>query len=558
VLLNVTNLHKSIGLKDLFENLSFMIEEGEKVALIGRNGLGKSTLFKMLTGEDTEFQGNLEFRKNARVILTRQEHFLHHDITPLEYILEDVPEYRELQAAIRDYEESQTADMDKIQIYTDAVMRFSELDYYTVEDRIIESLHDLEIEIDRAMAPMATLSGGEKRFVELVRVMYSGADIALIDEPTNHMDYVGKAAFVKWLQETNQTIFVVTHDRDVLNEVDRILELKDKKIYEFNGNYDSYLRQNAEGTAIAVRDYESSLKKVDQLNKKIMKQGITKEETIRKKRFQRELDRISGVEKPSFWIDEDSIQSVDKGVLEKYEKYKEKNIVVSKSGSGEAHKKLLMKATGLSIGYETPLFSGLNFELYNYDRIFIRGRNGAGKSTLVKTLIKLMLEQLSAEAVANGKRKKPDGEYSKVVSKVFNGDYKFSPSIKLGVYEQEVNQKYLNMSLSDAIFTVYNEQDLPVSAQRVKDLMGQYLFDPQLDADLTFKNLSGGQKARFQIIKMLSNNPNLLILDEPTNHLDLPSIEELERSLSSFTGAIMYITHDTYLVEKLGGKVIEI
>ncbi len=531
-------------MKELFDGLSLIIEEGEKVALIGRNGLGKTTLFRNITGEDKEYTGELEFQKGIRVILTRQEHFVHKDLTPIDYVLEDVPDYADLKAAINHYEQNTVHDMEAITKYSDAVMEFSEKGYYDIEDKIIESLKDFEIDFETAMGPFNTLSGGQKRFVELVRVMYSNADLALIDEPTNHMDYVGKAAFIKWFNATKQTVLVVTHDRDVLQNVDRIVELKEKRIYSFNGNYDSYLKQNSSGTATAVFQYEMSLKRIDNMKKQIQtvaKQG-KKNRTlrIRSERFERELGRLeSGVEKPSFWIDQDSMESVGKDVVEKYDRYKEKNITIKSAGSAAAHKKLLMNISKFSVGYKVPLFSDISFELYNYDRLFIKGRNGAGKSTLIKTIISLM----------NGKPP---------VATLYKGEYKFSPSIVFGTYEQEVNEKYMNKSLSDAILTVYNELDLPINAQKISALLGNYLFDPILDADLTFKNLSGGQKARFQIIKMLANNPNLLILDEPTNHLDLPSIEELENALNVFTGAIIYITHDTYLEEKLGGRVVEI
>lgn len=566
MLLRVSNIHKSIGLKDLFDGLSFNVEKGERVALIGRNGLGKTTLFRMLTGEDKEYSGEIEFLKNISVIMTRQEHFLHQDVTPVDYILNDVPEYRDLQYAIREYEENQSADVEAITKYSDAVMKFSELGYYSIEDQIVQSLNDFEIDIEMALGSFNSLSGGQKRFVELVRVMFSGADIALIDEPTNHMDYVGKDAFIKWLGDTEQTIFVITHDRDVLKKVDRILELKDKNVVSFSGNYDDFIRRNNESTSAQINHYELDLKRIDTSKKQMLlarTQKMTAKSNkartaalIRERRFQREFEKLNeNLEKPSFWIDQESIETIDKEVVEKYEKYKEKNITVRATGSAEKHKKLLMKMDRLSIGYGYPLFSNLSFELYNYDRMFIKGRNGAGKSTLVKTIIRLMDEFIEKEY---GKNPRTKEKFNTSSANIYFGDYKFSPKISYGVYEQEVDPKYLEMSLSEAIFTVYNEQDIPINAQGVKNLMGQYLFDPQLDANLTFKNLSGGQKARFQIIKMLSNKPNLLILDEPTNHLDLPSIEELENALQNFSGAIIYITHDTYLVQKLGGRIVEI
>lgn len=562
MLLKITNLHKSIGLKELFENLSLSINEGEKVALIGRNGLGKTTLFKIITGEDMEFQGDIEIKKNIKIILTRQEHFFKESITALDYILDHVPNYRELKSYIKKREETLGTNIKEIEEYTDAITKFSEIGYYDIEERILQSLEDFDVNIDKALGPMESLSGGEKRFVELVRVMYSNADLALIDEPTNHMDYVGKAAFIKWLNTTKQTIFVITHDRDVLNNVDRIIELKEKKMLSFEGNYDNYLKQNSNETVSKINSYETDLKKIEKAKKQMLtarnlkfkakgKKGRVSAR-IREERFKREYENLAdNLNKPSFWIDQESKEEISDKVIEKYDRYKEKNITISANNSNE-HKKLLLKISKLSVGYDKPLFENINFELFHGDRVFIKGRNGAGKSTLVKAIIKYICQENHQQIEQRG------GLRSNWGGHIIQGEVKFSSSLKIGVYEQEVNPKYLDKSLSDAIIDVYTDQGLPINLQKVQNILGSYLFDPRTDATLTFNKLSGGQKARFQIIKMLSNNPNLLILDEPTNHLDLPSIEELENTLLNYHGAILYISHDNYLIRKLGGKVVEI
>ena len=175
----------------------------------------------------------------------------------------------------------------------------------------------------------------------------------------------------------------------------------------------------------------------------------------------------------------------------------------------------------------------------NNDRVFIKGRNGTGKSTLVRTILSTYKEQ-------------------KPKATLFAGQIKCGPILRIGEYEQEISPKYLPLPLGEAIAKVYEEYNIPIDDRKIKSLLAQYLFDPSTDEKQKIEVLSGGQKARFQIIKMLANKPNLLILDEPTNHLDLPSIEELDNALKEYQGGILYISHDNYFIEKIGGTVVEI
>ena len=545
MLLSVRNLNKQIGQKELFHELSFTIGENKKIALIGRNGLGKTSLFKLIVGEDKEFTGEIQIKSGVKIILTRQEHFIESDKTALDYILDDVPHYREWQKQLADYEENPSSEMDAIEKYTDTINHFSEAGYYEIEDRIINSLQAFQIKTENILNPLISLSGGEKRFVELVRVMYSGADLALIDEPTNHMDYVGKELFIKWLQDTKKALFIVTHDRDVLKYVNGIYELRDKKMLEFDGNYDNYLQQNNSKTISSISKYETDLKKLSDLKRKITeaaKNKAYKSGKIVYDRFVNEYRELeSKLQKPSFWIDKESLENISKRSLDSYEKYKEKNISIrtADKDTDDDSKRELVKINDLSVGYNQPLISDMHIQLHTFDHIFVKGRNGAGKSTLLKTIV----SKINGEEPA---------------AKVFDGKFKFNPKLKLGIYEQEINPYFLDKTLYDAVTEVYVEQGLPINEQKVAMLLSSYLFNPSIDSKLTLEKLSGGQKARFQLIKMLSNNPNLLILDEPTNHLDLPSIEQLEQVLNDFKGAILYVTHDNYLIEKVGGRVIEV
>lgn len=539
MLLDCINLSKSIDSKDLFHELNFRINEGEKIALIGRNGQGKTTLLKMLAGEDSDYTGTINTRKNMRVTLTKQEHITNAGLSPLEYVLQSVPKYYDLQKKLHAYELDGSTDMHQ---YLEAVEYFTEHGYYYIEDSILNMLASFQIANDKAIQPLSQLSGGEKRYVELARMMFSNADLYLVDEPTNHMDYIGKEQFINWMLAQKKSVLVVTHDRDVLNQVDTILEMKDKKLLVFNGNYNHYLAQNASLTTTSIKHYQDQLNLLKEAKKRVewglRMRAKSKEWKIRYDHWLRDYEKIkAATEKPSLWIDQLSTDDLDQKTLDSYEKFKAKNITI---GMGKNTQQLneLLTVSHLSLGYTKPLFDDVSFTIDNQDRLLIRGRNGAGKSSLVRTIISTYREQ-APEAT------------------IFGGEIRLGTGIRIGEYEQEISGKFLSMRLEDAVATAYDEAGVAIEEAKVKSLLAQYLFNPRLDGKQKIANLSGGQKARFQLIKMLANNPHLLILDEPTNHLDLPSIEELENSLRTFQGGVLYISHDTYFIDQMQGSVIE-
>lgn len=541
MLLQASQLSKSIGPKDLFHDLELTIGEGEKIALIGRNGQGKTTILKLLSGEDTEFGGKLVARKNLRVTLTKQEHIQDTKQSALIYILSSVPNYYRDEKILHDFEQGISTDL---HAYSEALEEFTRNGYFYIKDLILGTLLAFQISNEQAHMPLSSFSGGEKRYIELTRLMYSKSDLFLIDEPTNHMDYLGKEQFISWMREIKESIVVVTHDRDVLKYVDKIIELKDKKISIYNGNYDQYISQNASQTTDSVKRYQDQLNKLKDAKKRVewgnQMRAKSKAWKIKYDHWLRDYEKIKAATvKPSFWIDEESTELMDKDVLESYEKFKEKNIAIKPVVHKERVSELV-SVKNLSLGYgKKPIFSNINFSLRGENRIFIKGRNGAGKSTLVRTIISL----------AEGHKPK---------AKIFAGDITVGSSVRIGVYEQEIGEKYLHMTLDAAILSSYSDVKVPLEESKLKSLLSQYLFDPIIDGRQKIINLSGGQKARFQLIKMFANKPNFLILDEPTNHLDLPSIEELEKSLSEFQGGILYISHDTYFIDHIGGEIVEI
>ena len=540
---------KSFGDKTLMKDVKFSVDDGEKVGVVGRNGVGKSTLFGILSGKDADYTGEVIFRRGITIATTAQEHHGLGDQTVMAYILSGLPEYSKLKKIIDEYPLTIGDNMRKIEEYTQALERFDQKGFYQVEEKIERELSNFQLE-GYYNRRISSLSGGQKRLVEIVKIMHSEAHLALIDEPTNHMDYVAKQQFIDWMNsQPHQAMLIITHDRDVLGQVDRIVEIKDGQAVSYRGNYDAYLKQNAQATTAGMNNFEQIEKRIVNLKQKVLDYQRLKEKsrnpgTIQKfKRLENEaraeLAELSEMEKPTFWIDKESVGRLDYKSAERYGKFKSRNIRLSMKDASSRSQHVLVRAENVAVGIgERILFEDVNIDLREGEAIEIRGRNGAGKTTLIRMIL------------ASGKSF--DGG-----PVLYSGDIFLDPQVRIGVYEQEIDERYLSDPLEKAIEKLYMSRDLSISDTKIRQLLADYLFT---DADrmTPLARLSGGQKARFQIIAMLANDPQLLILDEPTNHLDLPSIEELETALAKYSGAIIYVSHDNYFREKLGGKVVQI
>lgn len=540
---------KSFGDKTLMKDVKFSVDDGEKVGVVGRNGVGKSTLFGILAGTDNDYMGEVVFRRGITIATTAQEHHGLGDQTVMLYILGGLPEYSKLKKIIDEYPLTMGDNMRKIEEYTQALERFDQKGFYQVEEKIERELSNFQLE-GFGNRKISSLSGGQKRLVEIVKIMHSEAHLALIDEPTNHMDYVAKQQFIDWMNsQPHQAMLIITHDRDVLGQVDRIVEIKDGQAVSYRGNYDAYLKQNAQATTAGMNNFEQIEKRIVNLKQKVLDYQRLKEKsrnpgTIQKfKRLENEaraeLEELSEMEKPTFWIDKESVGQLDYKSAERYGKFKSRNIRLSMKDASSRSQHVLVRAENVAVGIgERILFEDVNIDLREGEAIEIRGRNGAGKTTLIRMIL------VSGKSFDGG-------------PVLYSGDIFLDPQVRIGVYEQEIDERYLSDPLEKAIEKLYMSRDLSISDTKIRQLLADYLFT---DADrmTPLARLSGGQKARFQIIVMLANDPQLLILDEPTNHLDLPSIEELETALAKYSGAILYVSHDNYFREKLGGKVVQI
>ncbi len=535
---------KSFGSKILMTGIIFSIDDSEKVGLIGRNGVGKSTLFGILTGNDKDFSGEVIFKRGTVVVSTAQEHNDMGDTTVLQYVLAGLPEYSKLSHIIETYPNSMGDNMKLIHEYTQALNRFSDKGFYQIEEQIERELDNFQLP-DIAHRKFQTLSGGEKRLIEVVKIMHSDADLALVDEPTNHMDYTAKSQYIQWMKDAREAMLVITHDRDVLNEVDRIVELKDGHCVSYKGNYTAYLKQNAISTGSKMNDFEMVEKRIVNLKQKVIDYQRLKEKSRNPSTIQRfkrleensriDLADLQKIEKPTFWIDKDSAENLNYKIAAQYTKFKTRNIRMNLHTDESRSKHILISARDLSLGFGTPLFSGINIDLRESEALELRGRNGAGKTTLIKAL----LGNKSGDIVQ------------------FCGEISLDSHVRVGIYEQEISPKYFDLPLDKAIEKLYLDRSLSISTTKIRSLISDYLFT-ESDIKTPIHLLSGGQKARFQLIAMLSNSPQLLILDEPTNHLDLPSIEELETALKKYNGSVLYVSHDGYFCRAMGGEVLQI
>ena len=555
MLLDATITEKSFGDKQLMRSVSVSVDKGEKVAIVGRNGAGKSTLFAVLSGQDDDFTGDITMRRGLQLVATAQEHHGLQDALVIPYILAGVPEYTALKQAIDELPLRMGDNLRLIDEYTQALERFSAKGFYDIEAQVEVSLRQFGLlsgEQQASELRLGELSGGQKRLLEVIKVIHADADLALLDEPTNHMDMEAKNRFLSWMKQSREAMLIVTHDRDVLHQVGRIIELRDNgTTVSYTGNYEQYLRQNMHATNADMNDFEHKQRRIKTLKQKVLDYQRLKEKSRNPgtiQNFKRlelaaraELAELEELQKPSFWIDRDSVGQLDTERAQRYDRYKARNIRLATHAVEGSRRQLLMLDNVVlgrpaASGEVDPLFFPVSAELHEGQCLQLRGRNGAGKSTLLTKVFSL------------------DGAAD---IELLEGSITLRPEVRVGVYYQEIQEQYLRQPLAQAIERLYIDRGLPISETKVRSLLHDYLFT-QADRDQLLAQLSGGQKARFQLIAMLAGDPQLLVLDEPTNHLDLPSIEELELALARFTGAILFVSHDAYFAQYLQPQTVDI
>ena len=506
--IQVTNLTKffTIG-ENLLEGLSFEIQEGECVAILGRNGCGKTTLLKILTGEMDYDDGEVYVNPNKRIGLISQIPRF-----PEGYTVEDVlrSAYSAVMAAKRKMEILEKAmvqgsDEEMLREYDNLVNRFQAGGGYEMDVEVDKICNGLGISPEQRIQDFDSLSGGEKTRVNLARLLLEKTDILLLDEPTNHLDLTSGEWLEGYINTFKGTVLAISHDRYFIDRIaKRVIEIVDGHAEFYSGNYSFYMDEKQARFDLQMKQYEQEQAKLKQLGYTVERMkgwGINNRTLYRRAMsIQHRMERIKKTEKPKT----------------------EKTMRASfgeKDFSGDVVFKLknLSKAFG-----ERTLFENVDLQVEGGERIAILGDNGTGKSTFIKCLL---------------------GEED------CGGKIQFGPTVKWGYLPQIIKFSHPERSLYDTM--LYEKNCTP---QVARDRLGQFMFSGE-DVFKTVGTLSGGEQSRLRLCMLMDEKINLLILDEPTNHLDIASREWVEAAIEEFEGVLLFVSHDRYFIEKFAERI---
>lgn len=494
--LNVKNVAKRYGEKLLFEDVSFIINEGEKVALVAANGTGKSSLIRAMANIEPADAGEIKFANNVNVAFLMQEPDIDTNISILENVLFA---QNDTTKAILAYEKAllypnDTIALNKAMSMMDASQAW---DYETRVKQILFKLNILDIHTNTKH-----LSGGEKKRVALAKLLVNNPDFLILDEPTNHLDLEMIEWLEEWLIQSKITLLLITHDRYFLENVcDRIIELENGLIYSYSGNYSEYLEKKE----ARITNEQANISKA----KNLMRTELEWMRRMPKARGTKSKARI------------DSFYEL-KSIANKKIENKEVELEINPERLGS--KILELHNVGKSFGEKT-LFKNLNYKFKRFDKLGIIGKNGSGKSTLIKTILD---------------KTEPDS------GKIVVGE-----TVKFGIYSQEG----MNLKEGMRVIEVVREygEYIPLKGGgkiTAAQLLEKFLF-PGFMHYVHVNKLSGGEKRRLYLLTVLIQNPNFLILDEPTNDLDLITLNILEDFLADFPGCLIIVTHDRFFMDKL-------
>ncbi len=493
--LSAENVGRDLGERWLFKGLTFGILQGEKVALIGANGSGKTTLLKILSGETETDGGEVNIRKDIRTGYLEQEPILDQNITVLDAIFYAE---NEITLALKNYEQAVLKD-DQEMLGT-AIETLDNLNAWDYEARVKQILGKLGIQDFEQKTN--SLSGGQRKRVALAKVLIDQPDFLILDEPTNHLDLDAIEWLEGYLSSSNITLLLVTHDRYFLDKVsNRILELADNQIYKYSGNYAYFLEKKAERLQI-----EAVVEGKNQLLLKKELEWMRRQPKARTTKAQYRIDAFNDLK--------------DKTKGFRVEEKVELSMRTERLGKKIIEIDYITKSFG-----EKRLFKDFSYTFKRGDKIGLAGKNGVGKSTLLE--------------IIQGIQKPDSGKISK------------GETVKIGYYSQsglsfDENQKVIESVREIAEFVKLGDgRELSISG-----LLSLFLFPPKVQHNYISK-LSGGEKRRLQLLKVLAESPNFLILDEPTNDLDIETLNVLEEFLENYGGCVLVVSHDRYFMDKI-------
>ena len=516
IVLSCNSLNKSFGIDTILENVSFTVNEGDKIGIVGVNGTGKTTLFKVLSGIYGYDSGDIYLGKGVEIGYLEQNTNFHSEGTIFEEVLEVFNDLIEMESYLRSLEvkiaeESSNPNSNELEKimneYSNKLEKFSELNGYGYKSEAKGVLKGLGFSDDDMDKKISILSGGEKTRVLLAKLLLKNPSLLLLDEPTNHLDSDAIEWLEVFLKQYKGTVILISHDRYFLDQVvNRIFEIHNKKLKTYNGNYSKFVE-------LSKVEKELELKKFEDQQKEIKKQ----EESIeRLKAYGREkhLKRARSKEK--------MLDKVE--VLDKPEIYRKKASI--KFSPSVTSGNDVLEARDISMGYgERTLFKDLNLNIYRGEKVALIGPNGAGKSTLFK----IIMNELQP----------------------LTGSVKLGTNVHVDYFHQEQKTLNLDNSIIDEIWNDHPQ----LTQTTLRTMLGAFLFEDE-EVFKKISTLSGGERARVAILKLILSNSNFLLLDEPTNHLDIDSKEVLEEALLNYEGTLFTISHDRYFLNTVIDKIL--
>lgn len=511
MLIQLNNVAKDFVVNEVFSNVKMEINDKDRIAIVGRNGAGKSTLLKIISGEIDFDNGERTVSKDTTIGYLSQEFIVREDLSIYEEMITCFNEIIELEKELEkiSYEltseniESNPGLLDKYDRLQNQVLTHKDYHYKSKIDSV---LYGLDFDKEVFNKKISTFSGGEKTRLSMAKLLLSEPDLLILDEPTNHLDMENVAWLENYLSSYNGAIVIVSHDRYFIDKVVSVVyNLEFGKLKKYVGNYSNFLRQYEEDYEKNLKEYVSQQKDIKRLEEFVQKNIARASTSKMAKSRQKVLDKMEIIDNPR---KDDKAANIEFRIKEQ---------------SGRD----VLIVNDLQVGYEEQVGQKYNFSVYKGDRIAIVGKNGIGKSTLIKTIAKKQKE--------------------------LGGNIQYGSKVSLGYYDQ----KQAEFESSKTILNeLWDEYPLMKEAE-VRTVLGRFLFRGD-DVLKIVRDLSGGEKARLQLAKLMLEKNNLLILDEPTNHLDITSKQVLEEALENYEGTILFVSHDRYFINKIANKVFDI
>lgn len=508
--INISKVCKSFGFDLVLNNIDITVQKGEKVGLIGTNGSGKSTILKIIAGQESIDSGSLSIRNNISIGYLSQIPE-EKDIIVKDYINSAFKEIIELKEKLERYEDKLlTEDYKVITKYMNLQEKFISLGGYEYETKIQKILPVFNITEEMLNRNFNTLSGGEKTIISLIRLLLQEPDVLLLDEPTNHLDINKMIWLEKTLKNYKGTIMLVSHDRYFMdNVINKVYLLTKRGIEVYHGNYSYYIKESENRLLLELKNYKDQQKQITAIENSI-------------KRL-KEYGRLCGPSGGEIFFRRAA--SIEKRLekLEKLDKPEDKKKLNITFDTASRSGKDVLTINNLNLSYGTKeIFNNLNLSIKYQDRLCLVGDNGVGKSTLIKEILK------------------------------GNNSIKLGSNIKIGYIPQEIEFEDINLSVLEEARKYFIGPE-----QYLRSALFKYLFAGE-NIHKKIKYLSGGEKVRLKIFCLIQDSYNFLILDEPTNHIDIDTREMLEESLQEFTGTILFVSHDRYFINKIATSIIEI